>query len=75
MVEVYRAKNSMQAHMFASALEDEGIKAFVDGDALQGAMGDIPLGWPTAPRIMVPQGDSARARTLIERFEQRRKSD
>jgi hypothetical protein len=68
-VEVYRAGNSAQAHLMASALEDAGIKAIVDGDALQLALGDIPLGWPTAPRILVAQADAVRARELVQQLE------
>ncbi len=74
-VEVYRAENSAQAHLMASALEDEGIKAIVDGDALQLALGDIPLGWSTAPRILVAQADAARARELVKKFEQEKLAD
>lgn len=68
LVEVYRARDGVQAQLMASALEDDGIRAFVD-DHLQTSVGSPP-GWTTAPRIMVPQSDATRARTLLERIEQ-----
>jgi hypothetical protein len=61
LVEVYRAGNSVQAHLIASALEDEGIRAIV--------LDETPVFLPTTPQILVPGADAARARTLIERFE------
>lgn len=69
LVEVYRAKNSPQAHLLRSALEDAGIRAWVEGDLLQGAVGELPLGWSSAPRIMVEESDALRARTLLDRLE------
>ena len=60
-VEVYRASSSTQAHLFASALEDAGIKAFVEGDALQAGLGVDALGWTAAPKILVPNSDLGRA--------------
>ncbi len=45
LVEVYRAKSSVQAHMMVSELEDAGIKAMVDGDELQSGLGGDALGW------------------------------
>jgi len=69
LVEVYRAKDSPQAHMLKSALEDAGIQAVIDGDLLQGALGEIPVGWAGAPRILVDSRDVPRARAIIGRGE------
>jgi hypothetical protein len=69
LVEVYRAKDSLQAHLLRSALEAAGIHALVEGDLLQGAVGELPVGWSSAPRIMVEEHDATRARTLLERWE------
>jgi hypothetical protein len=68
-VEVYRAKDSPQAHLLQSALEEAGIRAAVEGDLLQGALGEIPVGWSTAPRIIVEESDAATARQILERLE------
>jgi hypothetical protein len=69
LVEVYRAKDSVQAHLLRSALEDEGIRAVVEGDLLQGALGEVPVGWSTAPRLLVEESEAAKARALLERWE------
>jgi hypothetical protein len=71
LVEVYRAKNSFQAHLLRSALENEGIPALVQGDLLQGAL-EAPADWFTAPRIVVEAADAPRARTLLEQWEHTR---
>ena len=57
LVEVYRAKHSPQAHLLKSALENAGIRAVVEGDLLQGAVGE-PGEWWAAPRIMVAECDA-----------------
>jgi hypothetical protein len=72
LVEVYRAQNSPQAHLLRSALEDAGIHALIDGDLLQGAVGQIPAGWASAPRILVEESDAAHARQLLESWERSR---
>lgn len=69
LVEVYRAKDGIQAHLLTSALEGAGIRAVVEGDLLEGGMGEIPCGWPTAPRIMVEEADVPRARDLLAELE------
>ncbi|HEV3119322.1 MAG TPA: DUF2007 domain-containing protein, partial [Gemmataceae bacterium] len=69
LVEIYRAKNLAQAYMIRIALEEAGIHADIDGALLQGAVGDLPIGWPTAPRILVEQADAALARSLIDRVD------
>ncbi len=61
LVEVYRAKNSPAAHVLKAALEEAGITAVVEGDLLQGALGEIPLGWSSSPRVLVETGDVPRA--------------
>ena len=68
-VEVYRARNIAQAHLLKGLLENEGIPAQVENDLLQGAVGDIPMGWATAPRILVEVHNALRARTIVEEFD------
>ncbi len=65
LVEVYRAKDSPQAHLLSSVLEGAGIQASVEGDLLQGALGEIPVGWSTAPRIMVEERDAGLVLALV----------
>lgn len=70
LVEVYRAKDTPQAHVLRMALEDEGIPVFVEGDQLQQAVGALPTGWSIAPRILVEEHHAARARALLEQWEE-----
>jgi hypothetical protein len=68
-VEVYRARNNPQALVMKQALQEAGIRVIVENELLQGAVGELPAGWATAPRIMVESRDVARARDILERFE------
>ena len=65
-VEVYRARNLPQAHAIRIALEDAGIAVQLEGELLQGAVGDLPIGWATAPRILVEESQVRAAREIIE---------
>jgi hypothetical protein len=69
LVEVYRAKSSVQAHLMVSELEDAGIKAIVDGDELQGGLGGEALGWSAAPRVLVAASNEGRARGILKHLE------
>jgi hypothetical protein len=69
LVEVYRAKSSVLAHLMVSELEDAGIKAIVDGDNLQGGFGVEALGWAGAPRILVAASNEGRARGILKRLD------
>ncbi len=68
-VEVYRARNLPQAHSIRLALEQSGIRVQIEGELLQGAVGDLPLGWATAPRILVKESQIIEAREIIEKAE------
>jgi hypothetical protein len=77
VVEVYRAKNATQAHMLATALEEAGIKAEVQGESLNtlsltavNLISDAPLWW-AAPRILVMEEDAERAGQLLLEWESR----
>ncbi|HEV8061709.1 MAG TPA: DUF2007 domain-containing protein [Gemmataceae bacterium] len=70
LVEVYRAKNVPQAMLLKSALEEAGIRSTVDNELIDGAPGDLALGWSTAPRIMVDSADEPKAREIAVRFDQ-----
>ena len=68
--EIYVAKHPQQAHLLQGALAREGIEAVVHNAPLQGAGGELPMGWSTAPRVLVARVDADRARAVAERFEQ-----
>ena len=69
LVEVYRAKDTLQAQMLVAALEDTGITAVVEGGLLLPALGELPVGWSSAPRVMVESRDEAKAREVIAQAE------
>ena len=67
LVEVYRAANLLKAHAIRLALESAGVTARIDGELLQGALGEVPLGWQTVPRILVAREQIEEAREIIAR--------
>jgi hypothetical protein len=69
LVEVYRAQDGPQAHLFRMQLEEAGIPALVEGDQLQSAVGALPTGWSIAPRIMVEAAYAEQARRLLAEWE------
>ena len=66
---IYVAASLEQARIMQSALSEEGIQAAVDNDALQTGVGELPMGWATAARVMVHQRDAARARLIALDFD------
>ena len=75
LIEVFRAASVVQAHMMVSELEDDGIKAVIDGEQLQSGLGESALGWTAAPRIMVHPSDAAKARYILGRLEHRKHAE
>lgn len=67
-VELYRCKNLPEAHAIRAALEEAGIAAEVDGELLQGVAGELPLGWHTAPRLMVDSFHAEDAAGLVQKY-------
>ncbi|MBI3407128.1 MAG: DUF2007 domain-containing protein [Planctomycetes bacterium] len=74
LVEVFRAKDNPQALVMRQALEELGISASIDNELLQGAVGELPVGWATCPRIMVAATDVPRARAILARSERTKSS-
>ena len=77
VVEVYRAENGCQAHQFAIALEEAGIKAEIQGASYHPAslnadnLFTISAMWWDAPRILVSAQDAERASELLFELEAR----
>ena len=44
MQEVYQPANAPEAHMLVHLLGEAGITAHIHGEALQGAVGELPAG-------------------------------
>jgi hypothetical protein len=62
---IYEAANSLDARIVAGMLESHGLECRVDGEYLQGGMGELP---PVSGlvRVLVDEADVAAARELIE---------
>jgi hypothetical protein len=71
-IEVFRAENVPHAHMVKDHLEAAGIPARVEGDFLQGAVGGVPAGWSSSPRVLVAESDAAAAIKTLDLLEQSR---
>jgi len=68
---IYSAASTQQAYLLKGLLAEQGIAASVVNDAIQLAGGELPLGWTSAARVVVPQKDAAQARALAEQFDRR----
>lgn len=67
MISVFEAANSLEAHMVLHLLEREGIHGRVDGEYLQGGIGELQVSGLV--RVMVEEVDVARAGALIKAWE------
>src|SRR5262245_60747790 len=67
---IYSAASTQQAYLLKGLLEQEGIAASVVNDAIQLAGGELPLGWTSAARVVVPEENAAAARALAVQFDQ-----
>jgi hypothetical protein len=59
---IYRAENIIDANLVKNALASEGIGAFVSGEYLTGAAGELPVG--NLVTVMVADSDIERARMI-----------
>ncbi|MDE2307109.1 MAG: DUF2007 domain-containing protein [Xanthomonadaceae bacterium] len=64
---VYRAENLFDAHLVKDALEAEGIPAFISGEYLTGAVGQLPAMDYIA--VMVPESSLAMAGGIVREVE------
>lgn len=64
---VYRAESLVDAHLVKDALEREQIPAFIAGEYLTGAIGQLPARDYLA--VMVPESTLAAAETTVQRIE------
>ena len=63
----YRAANLSDAHLLRQLMEAEGIPAFIQGEFLQGAVGELPAN--TEVFVRVPDGHVEAARAVVEEWE------
>jgi membrane protease YdiL (CAAX protease family) len=67
-VELYRARGADEAHALAAELFEAGVPARVENELLQGAVGEVPAGWATAPRVLVARRHLNAARAALDDF-------
>jgi hypothetical protein len=64
---LYEAANSIEAHMLAELLKQEGLAAHIQGAHLQGAIGELPAAGLV--RLVIAPEQYLAARAVIERWE------
>lgn len=67
MKTLYQASNALEAHMILNLLEIEGISGRVDGEFLQGGIGELPAAGLV--RVMVAEDDYHAAKEIVNRWE------
>jgi len=71
--EVYAARDEIDATLVQSMLAESAIEARVVGGQITGAVGEVPAGLPSAPRVWVAEGNAAEATRLIRKMEEKRR--
>lgn len=65
MKKVYSARDEIDAHLARNLLDENGIEAIVQAQALSGILGAIPVSEETLPSIWVRDEDEPRALELL----------
>ncbi|OYT87703.1 MAG: hypothetical protein CFE46_11215 [Burkholderiales bacterium PBB6] len=68
MKTLYEAANAVEAHMLLDLLKQEGIDVLIHGEALQGAIGEMPAAGLV--RLVVDEERYTAARAIIDRWEE-----
>ena len=66
---VYRAENLIDAHLIKNVLEQQGIPAYVAGEYLTGAIGELPI--QGLINVMVSEDQWSAARNIVEEIDAR----
>ena len=64
---VYRASNALDAHLVKNVLEQEGLEAYIEGEYLQGGVGDLQA--IDLIRVVVNSPDVPEAKTIVADWE------
>ncbi|HEX8911872.1 MAG TPA: DUF2007 domain-containing protein [Humisphaera sp.] len=71
MRHVYTARDALDATFLRGLLEQEGIKAVVQGQPLEAAWGDLNLSKEALPSVWVDDADVAKAAPLVDEYRER----
>lgn len=67
MIKIYAADNSLEAYMILNLLQQQEIEGRVEGEYLQGGIGELPPGGIV--KVLVNDQDMEKARAVIEEWE------
>lgn len=68
-IPVYEAANSLEAHTLKGALEVVGIPVRLQGEALSGALGELPAN-AVEVTLLIRSADLERAQQVLARYRQ-----
>lgn len=66
---LYEAANALEANMLLHLLEQEGYTVRIDGEYLQGGVGELQVAGFV--RLMVDEGDYDAAKAVVEEWDRR----
>lgn len=69
---IYRAGNSLEAHLLKGALEVSGIEVQLQGEALAGALGELPAN-AIEVTLLVKHSHLAQAQQILLNYQQQNK--
>ena len=67
MTKIYSAQNAIDAHIVKGMLEQQGIQARVNGEYLQGGIGELPL--IDLVTVSVAEEDYEKALEVVREYE------
>jgi hypothetical protein len=70
-VEVYRTKNSVDAHLVQNALGDAGIPSQITEESVASMEPNL---WWASPKLLVAEADAQKATAIIREIESSRQS-
>jgi hypothetical protein len=73
MTTVFEAAHTVEAHMVLNLLQQQGVAGRIEGEYLQGAMGQLPA--RGLVRVVVDDADAPVAHAIVAAFEAEQPSD
>ena len=67
MIKIYEAENGVDAHLLCDLLKNEGLHARIDGEFLQGGIGDLQASGLV--RVMIKASEYEQGRKIIDAWE------
>lgn len=70
---IYEAQNSVEAHMILDLLEQAGLSARIDGEYLQGGVGELQA--MGLVRVMVDEEDYLEAKQIVQEWDEKQPAE